>query len=81
MIYGYHLEKQSVNHQIPKEGEGGSGQKNQEKKITENYPNLGREFHIQVHRAIRLPKNLKPKQSSSSYIKIKLFEIKARIEF
>lgn len=50
-------------------------------KVNENYPNLGRDFHIQVHKANRSPQNFNPKQSSSSYIKIKLFEIKAIIEF
>lgn len=60
-----------MNYESPKRGER-EGNRKLIKRKNENYPNLGKDFHIQVHETNRSPQDFNPRQSSLRYIKIKL---------
>ena len=49
-------------------------------KMTENFPNLVREVHIQVHEAQRVPNKMNSKRPTPRYIIIKAPKIKDRRE-
>ena len=50
-----------------------------EKKIAENFPNLGKETDIQVQESQRVPKEVNPMRSTPRHLIIKMAIIKERI--
>lgn len=46
--------------------------------MTENFPNLGRDWDIQIYEAQQVSKQVHPKRSFAKRIMIKLSEIKSK---
>ena len=46
--------------------------------MTENFPNLGRDWDIQIYEAQQVSKQVHPKRSFAKHIMIKLSEIKSK---
>ena len=69
--FGYHWS-------LRKRREGESSKKLLNEIMTENFPNLGRDWDIQIYEAQQVSKQVHPKRSFAKHIMIKLSEIKSK---